>query len=126
MRKLAFAVAALVALPVLAEEALITPSGESAVGQQTRLESKGIFYLKRKCDLPLVNAKDMRRFMFYRGKDGPNEVGCWGMTIENMLFTVVPHAESFTAPLEALHKADVREDGSATITALSANARKKR
>lgn len=119
MKKLAFVLTALVALPAVAEEALITPNMETSIGEKTRLDSKAIFYLKKKCDLPLVNAKDMRKYVFYRGKDGPNEVGCWGMTIDKTVFSVVLNRPIFTAPIEVLHKADVKDDGTATITGLS-------
>lgn len=84
-------------------------------GDTISLENRAIFYIDRKCELPIVNAKSMRHYVFYRGKNGPNEVGCWGATIDDMVFTVAPRAEPFTAPLEVLLFADVDQNGTAKI-----------
>lgn len=116
MRKLAFAVAALVALPVLAEEAFVTPDSTLRIGDRLRLENREIFYTKKKCELPLVNARHMRKYMFYRGSDGPNDVGCWAATIDGTALSVVPQLDTQEVPISVLMKVDVHGDWSATVT----------
>lgn len=115
MRKLVFAALALLSILAHAEKALVTPGLNAKAGDTISLENRAIFYIDRKCELPIVNAKSMRHYVFYRGKNGPNEVGCWGATIDDMVFTVAPRAEPFTAPLEVLLFADVDQNGTAKI-----------
>ncbi|MNT44117.1 hypothetical protein D3C72_1806290 [compost metagenome] len=117
MKKLLFALLAIsgAAGNVSAEEAYIYPAGEMKVGQVVQLQFPTVLYVNKKCGLPLADAAHMRLYKSYRGVW---DVGCWARTIDGDAVIVVPKMPTKTVPLDALVRADVQQDGTATIKAL--------
>lgn len=115
MKKLMLIAALLIPVAALAEEAYMTPAGSGKVGETLRPQFPTLLYVNRKCDLPLVNAKDMRR---YESNLGQLDVGCWGQTIDGNALIVVPHRPPSSFALNTLMRVDVKADGTVTVKAL--------
>ncbi|MGH8786836.1 MAG: hypothetical protein ACREYA_17355 [Cupriavidus necator] len=117
MKKLVLITAlAAMATAATAEEAYVYPFGGMKVGETVNNPFPTVLYLKKKCELPLVNAKDMRAYASYRGVW---DVGCWGQTIDGQALIVVPNMPTKTISLSVLPRADVQKDGTTmTIKAL--------
>lgn len=95
-------------------EAYIYPVRGAKVGQTIKLQFPTVLYLHEKCELPLVNAPNMRKYVSYRGVW---DVGCWGQTIDGDAFMVVPKMATTTVPLNTLMRANVSKDWEAKILA---------
>lgn len=134
MRTILFSAALLISSAAHAEIALISPGmpwspshPPSAADRQPRkvgdiveVRQRQIFYVNRKCKLPIVNAESMREYTFDRsfGSPAPLVVGCWGLTVNGDAVTVVPNQKSTSIAAQALWKADIRPDGTARIVRL--------
>lgn len=90
------------------------------VGDIVEVRQRQIFYVNRKCKLPIVNAESMREYTFDPsfGSPAPLVVGCWGLTVNGDAVTVVPNEKSTSVAAQALWKVDVRPDGTARIMRL--------
>lgn len=116
MKKLVLIAALAATTASHAEDALIYPFNGMKVGETVENPFPTVLYLQKKCDLPLVNAKDMRAYASYRGVW---DVGCWGQTIDGQALIVVPNLSPKSMPMTVLAKADVQKDGKTmTIKAL--------
>lgn len=120
MKKLLLIASAIACGSAAAEEAYITPNYMLKVGDSIPIQGRQIYYLHQKCELPLVNAKDMRKYVFYRGEAGPNDVGCWATTIDDNAVSVVPKIPATSVAIAALMRVDLRKDGTAKILAMPA------
>ncbi len=95
-------------------EAYIYPVRGAQVGQTIKLSFPTVLYLNEKCELPLVNAKDMRKYVSYRGVW---DEGCWAQTIDGDAVMIVPKMATKTVPLDTLMRANVTKDWDAKILA---------
>lgn len=108
MKKLVLIAALAAATAAHAEDALIYPFNGMKVGETIENPFPTVLYLQKKCELPLVNAKDMRAYASYRGVW---DIGCWGQTIDGQALVIVPNLPPNSMPLSVLAKADVQKDG---------------
>ncbi|QYY30232.1 hypothetical protein K2O51_22940 [Cupriavidus pinatubonensis] len=116
MKKLVLIAALASATAASAEEAFVYPFGGMKVGETVNNPFPTVLYLKRKCELPLVNAKDMRAYASFGGRW---DIGCWGQTIDGQAVIVVPNLPTKTIAMSALARADVQQDRTTmTIKAL--------
>ncbi len=97
-----------------AELAYVTPLDSPSLGNKVSLKSKSVFYLDRKCKLPVVNAEHLRYYVFYR-EGGKDEVGCWGRTIDGYVFNVVRYGIQVNVREDILYKVDVSSDGTGIV-----------
>jgi hypothetical protein len=90
------------------------------VGDIVEVRQRQIFYVNRKCKLPIVNAESMREYTYDPsfGSPAPLTVGCWGLTVNGDAVTVAPNQKSTSVAAQALWKVDVRSDGTARIMRL--------
>ncbi|WP_011298558.1 hypothetical protein [Cupriavidus necator] len=107
MKKLVLIAALAAATAASAEEAYVYPFGGMKVGETVNNPFPTILYLQKKCELPLVNAKDMRAYASYRGVW---DVGCWGKDIDGNAIIVVPTMPTKSMPLSVMPLADVQAD----------------
>ncbi len=116
MKKLVLIAAVLAPALAAAEEAYVYPFAGMAVGQTVDNPFPTILYLKKKCELPLAHAKDMRAYASYRGVW---DIGCWGKDIDGNAVIVVPQMGTKSMPLSVMPLADVLPDRTTmTIKAL--------
>ncbi|GAA7771002.1 hypothetical protein RN01_29875 [Cupriavidus sp. SHE] len=107
MKSLVLIAALAVSTNALAEEAYVYPFAGMKVGETVKNPFPTILYLKKKCELPLAHAKDMRAYTSYRGVW---DVGCWGKDVNGNAFIVVPQMQTQSMPLSVLPLADVQDD----------------
>jgi len=98
------------------DEAYVYPFAGMAVGATVNNQFPTILYLHKKCELPLVHAKDMRAYASYRGVW---DIGCWGKDIDGNAIIVVPQMGTQSMSLSVLPLADVQANRTTmTIKAL--------
>jgi hypothetical protein len=116
MKKLVLIAAVLAPALATAEEAYVYPFAGMQVGQTVNNPFPTILYLKKKCELPLAHAKDMRAYASY---SGVWDIGCWGKDIDGNAIIVVPKMQTKSMSLSVLPLADVQADrNTMTIKAL--------
>ncbi|WP_241024892.1 hypothetical protein [Burkholderia sp. Ac-20384] len=104
MKKLLFIAAMLTSSTAFADDAYVYPFAGMKVGEATTSEFPTILYTSRKCELPLTNAANMRRYESYRGVW---DIGCWGETIDGNAVIVVSNTPTKSIALNSLARADV-------------------
>lgn len=120
MRRL-FLIGVLVA-PVMASAEVVyvqTAKGHQCVGDKFPITApQEVLYQERKCELPLVHAKDMRAYSFKSGA-GPALAlkGCWGKHLDGSYIVVAQDGSESVAPPNAYVTADLAKNGAATVTA---------
>ncbi|WP_261526817.1 hypothetical protein [Burkholderia multivorans] len=117
MKKLLLVAALLTPLAAVADDAYVYPFAGMKVGATVQNEFPTILYTGRKCDLPLANAKNMRRYESYRGVW---DIGCWGVTIDDDAVIIVPQMPTKSMPLNVLARADVKRSGDTTTITIKA------
>ncbi|HHL4079948.1 hypothetical protein [Burkholderia sola] len=117
MKKLLLTAALLAPLAAVADDAYVYPFAGMKVGVTVENEFPTILYTGKKCDLPLANAKNMRRYESYRGVW---DVGCWGETIDGDAVIIVPTMPTKSMPLNVLARADVKRNGENTTMTIKA------
>ena len=104
MKKLLLTAALLAPLAAIADDAYVYPFAGMKVGVTVDNQFPTILYTAQKCDLPLANAQNMRRYESYRGVW---DIGCWGETIGGDAVIIVPKMPTKSIPLNTLARADV-------------------
>lgn len=82
-----------------------------------------VLYQDRSCELPLLNAKDMRAYGLHvsrsnepsRKNPGANLRGCWGKTIEGSYYVIREDGSQNTFPPNSLASASLLKTGMAIV-----------
>ncbi|WP_175910620.1 hypothetical protein [Burkholderia metallica] len=117
MKKLLLIAALLAPLTAVADDAYVYPFAGMKVGATVENEFPTILYTTKKCDLPLTNAKNLRRYESYRGVW---DIGCWGETVDGNALIIVPTMPRKSMPLNVLARADVKRNGESTTMTIKA------
>ncbi|WP_371355598.1 hypothetical protein ACA087_00810 [Pseudomonas chlororaphis] len=127
MRKL-FLIGVLM-LPTIASAEVVhvqTAKGHQCVGDKFPITKPiEVLYKDRKCDLPLVHAKDMRAYLFSDSGSASGNLkrpvlslkGCWGTHLDGSYVIVRQDGSQSYAPPNAYVTANLSENGTATVTA---------
>lgn len=117
MKKLLLIAALIAPAAAVADDAYVYPFAGMKVGATVDNPFPTILYTTRKCELPVTNAKNMRRYESYRGVW---DIGCWGETIDGDAVIIVPTMPTKSMPLNVLARADVKRTGDSTVMTIKA------
>lgn len=93
-----------------------TAKGHQCVGDRFQINAPmEVLYQDRKCDLPLVHAKDMRAYIF-RAKDTLMR-GCWGKTLDGTYVIVDQNGTVNNSASNAYVTAKTVNNSEAVVTA---------
>lgn len=100
-----------------AQTAYVKPPGSNKVGDTiSRADFIDVLYISQPCELPIVNAKHMRKAEIFNAREP--DIGCWGNTLspnKGSIIIIGPEGNTSSGNLMGYAKSTIKKDGDAVI-----------